>query len=497
MKNNSAFQVFKVKKMEISAGRPIAFLGKKAASDIDISVGERISISYKNKKTIAVVDLAGNSLLNYGEIALSNEILQYLGAGARDCVKVSAAPHPESLPLIMKKMKGFTLSYPEIKTIIQDIVSNTLTEAEVAYFVSSVYEQKMSLDETISLTKAIFETGEKLTWNSGLTADKHSIGGIPGNRTTPIVVSICASCNIIMPKTSSRAITSAAGTADVVETLTNVNLSLKDIKRVIKKTNACLAWGGSLGLAPADDKLIRVERMLRVDPESQLIASILAKKLAAGSKTILLDIPCGKGAKVSYSQAKKLKSKFQRIGKHFSLNLKIVLTDGSQPIGNGIGPNLEMRDVLSVLQRRNSPQDLEKKSIMLSGIILEMLGKCSKGKGQDLALDILNSGLALQKFEEILEAQGRKHSTLPLGPHCKTFNSEKSGKVASIENNSLNMIGRLLGCPFDKSAGIYIYKHKHDLVSKGEPLFTLYSESESKLKESISFLKNSEPFLIS
>jgi putative thymidine phosphorylase len=278
----------------------------------------------------------------------------------------------------------------------------------VAYFVSGVYQNGMSLQETIFLTDAVYSNGKSISWGSKLIVDKHSIGGIAGNRTTPIVVSICSAAGLTMPKTSSRAITSASGTADVMEILTNVSFPSSELKRIVSKTGACLAWGGSLGLAPADDKLIRVERLLNLDPEPQLIASILAKKLSVGSKLVLIDIPYGVGAKVTKKEALSLKSKFEKVGKAFKLKVFCVLTNGEQPIGNGIGPVMEMIDVLRVLNQDNPPKDLEEKSLFLAGTILEISGKVKKGMGEKLASEILHSGKALKKFNEIIDAQGRK-----------------------------------------------------------------------------------------
>src|SRR3989344_847077 len=314
---------------------PVAFLHQNSAKSMNIHVGERIEVSADREKALVVVDIV-QGLVKENEIAFSNEITSYIKLKS-GFVYVSPAFSPLSTRFIFKKLKAKELNKEEIHSIIFDIVNNSLTEAEIAYFVSAVYENGMSFKETYYLTEAMSNTGKKIKWDSNKIADKHCIGGIPGNRTTPIVVSICAVAGIVMPKTSSRAITSASGTADVIETVAKVDLSLDELKSVVKKTNACLAWGGSLGLAPADDKLIRVERLLNVDPEAQLIASILAKKIAAGSKHVLIDIHYGFGAKVSHSEAKKLGEKFISVGKKFKLNIKIILTDGSQPIGNGIG----------------------------------------------------------------------------------------------------------------------------------------------------------------
>ena len=248
-------------------------------------------------------------------------------------------------------------------------------------------------------------------------------------------------------------------------------------------------------MAPADDKLIRIERLLDLDPESQLIASILSKKIAAGSRYVLIDIPCGDGAKVSKSEALKLKSKFESVCKHFKLKVKVMLTDGSQPIGNGMGPVLEMIDVLKVLKRDNSPLDLENKSLLLAGEILEMVGTVAKGKGKARAKEILDSGKAYKKFEEIISAQGKKNVVLKPAKFYKNIISSKSGKLKKINNHDINHIARLLGCPTDKSSGVYIYKHVNENVLAKEKLLTLYSESDAKLKGALNYLKDHKTFV--
>ncbi len=484
----------KIKFLNLGAGRPVAFLHQNTAGTMNIHVGDRIEISSEGTKTLAVVDIV-QGLVKESEIAFSNEILDYIKLKS-EFVYVNPALSPLSTSFIFKKLKTEELTKKEISAIVTDIVNNSLTEAEIAYFVSAVYRNGMSFKEICYLTEAMSDTGKKIKWNSNKIADKHSVGGIPGNRTTPIVVSICASAGIVMPKTSSRAITSAAGTADVIETLAKVDLSLKELKSVVKKTNACLAWGGSLGLAPADDKLIRVERLLNIDPEAQLIASIISKKLSAGSKYVLIDIPYGEGAKVSYAEAKKLKQKFIKIGKHFGLKIKIVLTLGDQPIGNGIGPVLEMNDVLCVLKRETSPKDLENKSLFLASQILEMMGKAKKGKGIKLASQILESGKALEKFNEIINAQGRFNYAIGFAKHSCDIKAFKSGEIKKINNLLINNASRILGCPVDKSSGIYLYYHKRDIVKKGRPLLKLYSESRKKLEETIKFMKLNNPIKI-
>jgi len=348
--------LLKVKSLNLSAGKPIAIINYKTALKLNIHASERVRIKKINKKKraefheiIAITDIA-KRLLHENDISVSSEVFEGLGLKDGEIVQVEPALRPLSINFILKKLNGGTLNYTEIFTIISDIVNNALTEAEISYFISGMYIHGMTYNETISLIRAMIKTGRRLKIN-GSVVDKHSIGGIPGNRTTPIVVSICAAAGLTIPKTSSRAITSAAGTADVIETLAKVDFSIEEIKKIVKETNACLVWGGSLGLAPADDKIIQVERILGLDPEAQLIASILAKKISVGASHVLLDIPFGKEAKVSREKGADLAKKFHDLAKIFGIRLKAVLTNGEQPIGKGIGPVLEMRDVLAVLIR--------------------------------------------------------------------------------------------------------------------------------------------------
>lgn len=472
----------KVRAVKFKAGRPIVLLHEKDAQKLAVHTGERIEVSSQKKRTICVVDIA-TGLFPQGEIALSEEIRASIDGHNPKFVTVKLVPMPESTRILQQKPRSRPYTKEELRIIMRDIVSNALTEAEIAYFVSGVYHYGMKFEETVYLTQAICDTGQRLRWSSKIVADKHSIGGIAGNRTTPIVVSICAAAGITIPKTSSRAITSGAGTADVIESIARVDFPIEKLKEIVRKTGACLAWGGSLGLAPADDKLIQVEKMLNLDPEPQLLASILAKKLAVGSTHVLIDIPYGEGAKVSKIGAEKLKAKFIRLGKALSLTVHVVLTDGKQPIGNGMGPILEIRDVLRVLRNDNPPKDLRRKCLMLAGALIEMVGKTKKGKGLKEATRILDSGAALRKFEEIITAQGGSLNHLPNARFTYVIKAAKPGTVTEINNKSINALVRSLGSPQDKTAGIYLHVHLKDKVHKGSPVVTLHAESEEKIEE--------------
>ena len=297
-----------------------------------------------------------------------------------------------------------------------------------------------------------------------------------------IITPIIAAAGFLMPKTSTRSITSPAGTSDTMEVLAPVAHSKKEIMRIVKKTNACMVWGGTIDLASADDKLIRLERPLSLDPEGIMLASILAKKSSSYSTHILIDIPIGPETKIKDKEvAKNLARKFISFGKNFGMKVKVIITDGSQPVGNGIGPALEARDVLSALEG-NGPRDLRDKSLYMAALMLDMVGVKDSYKK---VLEIIDSGTALRKMKEIIKAQGGnpnvKSKDIELGKYSFIFKSKKSGNVSYISNNLVCRIAKIAGAPFDKCAGVYLHEKVNDKVKKNSPLFTIYAESREKL----------------
>jgi putative thymidine phosphorylase len=390
-----------------------------------------------------------------------------------------------------------TLTKKEIDQVVWDVVHNKLSDIELTYFVSACYTKAMSNKETILLTKAMAEQGQTLDMKIKPVIDKHCIGGVPGNRTTMILVPMIAAAGFTIPKTSSRSITSPAGTADTMEVIANVSFPLNKMKSIVKKTKGCIIWGGALNLAPADDKIIKVERPLGIDAESQLLASILAKKLSVSSTHILIDIPVGPGAKVKNRQAALiLKRQFETIGKKLKRHVRVIITDGSQPIGNGIGPALEARDVLRVLTRHiKRPIDLEKKCVMMVGEIFGMLGIKN---GMDKAQKILDCGKAYDKMKEIIKAQSGNPNIEPheikLARFRYVVKAKKSGVIRRIDNETISHMARVAGAPNSKGAGIYLFKHVGDKVKKGDKLFKIYSKRQAKLDYAKMVLKELDGF---
>lgn len=475
----------KVKDLDITTGGPlVVVLNAEDAKKLDLHVLDRIKIKRGKKIETVVVDIAKTGkTVRKGYIGILEEVLESLKIKHNDIVKIIPARKPLSLEFIRKKLDGKNLDQKEIDQIVWDITHNKLSQIELTYFVAACYTNVMSMKETIMLTKSIVKHGEVLKLNRCPVIDKHCIGGLAGNRTTMVLVPIIAAAGLVMPKTSSRSITSPAGTADTMEILSGVSFSIKEMRKIIQKTNACIVWGGGLNLAPADDKIISVEKPLGIDAESQLLASIMAKKHSVSSTHILIDIPVGKDAKVKdRSEAIKLKKDFEVLGKNLQKKVKVIITDGSSPIGKGIGPALEAIDVLKLLRRdKDRAMDLEKKCVMMATEILKLANIKDPRKK---VLEILNSGKAYEKMQDIIKAQGGKvkePEDIPAGRFSFDVKSFKVGLVKEINNSSMIKIARIAGAPVNKGAGLFLNKSLGDKVSKGDTLFRIYSESEQKL----------------
>lgn len=430
--------------------------------------------------TLALVDNGG--LLGPDEIGLGEQAFRRLGKPEGTVVDIEEARPPASLEAVRRKIDGDTLDDSDIQAIIRDISAHRYAPMEIGAFLVAC-AAFMTTEETFSLTRAMIEVGNRLDWNAPLVVDKHCIGGIPGNRTSMIVVPIVAAHGLLIPKTSSRAITSPSGTADTMEVLANVDLSGEQLKTVVARERAVLAWGGRVNLSPADDILISVERPLRIDTQEQMVASILSKKVAAGSTHLVLDIPVGPTAKVrSHMEAVRLRKLFEHVARKLDLVIDIVLTDGSQPVGRGVGPVLEARDVMAVLRNdSDAPPDLRERGLLLAGRVLDFDPALQGGRGYARALELLASGEALAAMERLIDAQGRRQERLEPGGFAQEIVAPREGRVTAIDCHQIARIARLAGAPMDKSAGIDLFHKVGDEVRRGEPLYRIHAESETGL----------------
>jgi len=488
------------KKVPIRIGhRFVAVLNKKDAHAFDLQPGDRVKLkntSRVSEEITAMIDISENGEFKNGHIGLFSETYDELKVKRGDRIRISIMEKPKSIEYIKQKLDGKRLKANQIDEIIKDVIEDDLTEVELTYFVAATYFHGLSDQETAELTKAIVKHGTTLEFPDKVVVDKHCIGGVPGNRTTMVIIPTVGAAGLTMPKTSSRAITSPSGTADTMEVIANVTLEAKDLKRVVKKANAFIAWGGGVDIASADDHMIRVRHQLKIDPEGMLLASIMAKKFAVGSTHVLIDIPYGPQAKVSKKEGEHLKKRFEKIGKLLGMNTKVILTKAQQPIGNGIGPVLEVMDVMKVLKNEpDAPKDLKKKSAYMAGLILEMADKAEKGKGEEMALELIESGKAYEQMQKIIKAQGPTKYELRMAKNKTEILAPKSGKISKIDNKMISRIARIAGAPDDKQAGIYLHKKLNQKVKKGELMMTIYADSQERL-DHIKELKLKSPISI-
>lgn len=448
----------------------------------------RVELITATHSTLATVHTVSNQALSRGLGGLSEVAWRRLSAIEHEVVRVRHPPPVDSLAHMRAKIYGRELDESQYGEIMRDIAAGRYMDVHLAAFVTGCAQQALSADEMTAMTRAMVAAGQQLDWGGRAVMDKHCVGGLPGNRTTPIVVAIVAAAGLLIPKTSSRAITSPAGTADMMETLAPVELTLKQMHEVADRTGGCVVWGGSVSLSPADDVLVQTQRTLDLDSEGQLVASVLSKKRAAGATHVVLDLPVGPTAKVrSDAQARSLGTALQHTGEALGLAIRVVLTDGRAPVGRGIGPALEARDVLAVLRREpQAPGDLVARSLDLAAVLLEMGGAVAEGEGHSKAAAILASGEAWQRFQMICEAQGGMREP-PRAAHTREITAERTGVLKALDNRELARVAKLAGAPVDPAAGLLLHIRSGERVEIGQPLFEIHAQTRGQLAYALEY----------
>lgn len=488
----------KVHPLQIKAGRYKVALNTEDAKELGVRAGDRVQLKDHSYLT-AIVETG--EVIEKSTVGVYQECCEKLGKVCPLTIDIIPTSRPSSVGFIKKMMDRNKLTQEEIYQVVQDIVRDNLTEIELSAFVTTSYIHGMTSDEVEWLTRAMIDTGEKIEFDTHPIMDKHSIGGVPGNKISLLVVPIVAANGLLIPKTSSRAITGAAGTADLMEVLAPVEFSADEIKAITEKVGGIIAWGGATNIAPADDKLIRAEYPLSIDPRNQLLSSIMAKKGAVGADCVVIDIPVGSGTKVpTMEEGKRLARDLIELGERLGMSVECAMTYGASPVGRTVGPAVEVREALKVLEAMVGPNSLIEKSTGLAGILLEMGGVAVKGRGKELAMETLRSGKALKKLKEIIEAQGGNpnvtHSDIKPGEHRSEIASPADGYVIEFDNARIVEIARLAGAPVDKGAGVWIHKKKGETVKKGEPLFTVFADKGWKLTNALKSAEKANPIIV-
>ena len=443
---------------------------------VDIS-----GVTHSIRSKVNVID--GDTILNPDEIGLSRHAFEALGLPEHSDVTIERTPSPKSVNALRSKLNGTELSLDGMHTVIRDIAEDRYTEKEIAAFLVAA-SQNLTINEVQSLTRARAEFAHRFDWGQDLVVDKHSMGGIPGSRITMIVIPIVAAHGLLIPKTSSRAITSAAGTADAMETVARVELTPDEVQQTVRENNGCIAWNGRLNHSSIDDVMNSITRPLGIDSTKWAVASILSKKLAAGATHTIIDIPVGPYAKVQQGRdGRELSRLFEEVGAGVGMTVIARVTDGSRPIGRGIGPALEVRDVYKVLENApDAPEDLREKALGFAASILEWDPEVSRGRGRGLAAKILQTGQALKSLESIIDAQGRKGDPDRPGDLVYAVTASRSGTISKIDSHRISGIARRAGAPMDKSAGVDLAIRLGEEVKAGDTLYFIHANVESDFR---------------
>ena len=467
-----------------------AVLNEEQALGFGITASDKITITKQNGEKL-VTNVAVSSKVPAWDLGVYENVIERFPLEKDEVVAIEVAESSSiANEAIRKKMKWETITYDEMYAIIKDISEWKLSEIMMTYYVASSFFYPTTDEEMYQTAKAMAECGVMFKYPKWeIVADKHCIGWVPWNETTMIAIPLLASLGIKMPKNFSKAITSPAATGECVNVLMDINFDKAWIERLIEENNCCLVWWGGLDLAPADDKLIKVQYPLAMQSRAKVVSSIMAKKYAMWVTHSVIDIPVGPTAKVTtMEEALDWKQKFEYVGKKLWMKMTVQITPANEVIWNGVWAVLQVREVLRVLQQHEKrPLDLEAKAIFLASKIIEIVG-LAKGKkdAERIARKQLESWEARKMMQKIIKAQNGRNPDIrseDLKPwiFTKEILADCDGKIKKVDLHNVNHIARRLGCPAIDEAGIYISKRLGDKVKKWDVLFTMYSTSEAKI----------------
>ncbi len=410
--------------------------------------------------------------------------------------------------LIQKNKNGETLTKEEIDFMITDYVAGKIPDYQMSAMLMAIYFNGMENEELAAFTLAMRDSGDLVDLSpiEGIKVDKHSTGGV-GDKTTLIVGPIVAACGVPVAKMSGRGLGFTGGTLDKLESISGfrIDLSAEEFFETVKKTGISVI-GQTGNLAPADKLLYALRDVTAtVDSIPLIAASVMSKKLAAGSDKIVLDVTTGSGAFMKNTRdAKKLAKHMVAIGNHAGKETVAILTGMEEPLGFAIGNNMEVKEAIEVL-KGDGPEDVKEVSVALAGMMLSLgLENVSHSQGKRMAKKALSSGQAFEKFKEIVQAQGGdiRYVEHPEFFERDAFEGEvlaaEDGFLSGMDTEKIGVAAGLLGAGretkdsvIDMSAGIYLKKKIGDTVKKGEPIAICYAGTKEKLNRGMAMFESS------
>lgn len=397
--------------------------------------------------------------------------------------------------IIEKKKNKEELTDEEIKFWIDGVTDESIPDYQTSALLMAIVLNGMTDHETAKLAECMMNSGDVIDLSdiNGIKADKHSTGGV-GDKTSLALGPIISACGLKLAKMSGRGLGHTGGTLDKLESIEGFNVFLKeeDFKKQVNEIGFAII-GQTGELVPADKKLYALRDVTATVDSIPLIASsIMSKKLASGSDTILLDVKYGEGAFMhTIEDAKKLANAMINIGKKLGKDTKAMITDMNQPLGNTIGNALEVKEAIETV-KGNGPKDFTE-LVLTAGEIMLVQGKIAKNKNEARAMleDAINSGKAFEKLKKMVEYQGgnvkqiEDPDLLPQAKFKTQMKSKKEGYIDNIHSMNLGILSMKLGGGREKkedninyAVGLEMKVKKGDKIKKDDILATVYHDEK-------------------
>lgn len=432
----------------------------------------------------------GNKIVKPNELGLNSEAFEKIGSPEGTKVSLSLATPAPSLAAVKRKVLGNVLSAKDYAMIVEDIANKRYSNADIAAFLVAV-GSFFTPSEVVDFTEVL--AGQKvLEWErEDIVVDYACIDEPVGGKTDLLTAAIVAAYGLPMPKIVFQSSNIGSSLINAMKVFAGVDLSLDDLKKQVWEKRAAVVSADMLDICPADKIITQIERQSGIYTMERNVASMIANKIAAGVTHLLVDIPVGVRAKIkNTSEAMRLRKLIEYVCDICNVKVDIAITDGSEPLGNGIGAVLEARDVMKILKNEDdAPEDLKEKSLFVAGRILEFDDKLRGGQGYLVARELLRTGKALEAWEQIVAAQGEREQEM-LGHLTRDVVARKAGKVKRINANLMNKIAILAGAGQYFGAGIEMLKKCGDTVASGDVLYRIYSCNSNDFSLALNMLED-------
>ena len=471
----------------------IAYLNKDCSIyKIDnISSLTRVEIHGGKNSVYAFLQLVeGNKIVKPNELGLNSEAFEKVGSPEGTKVSLSLATPAPSLSAVRRKVLGNVLSAKDYAAIVSDIANNRYSNADIAAFLVAV-GSFFTPSEIVDFTEALSDT-KILEWErEDIVVDYACIDEPIGGKADLLVAAIVAAYGLPMPKIVFPRSIIGSSLINTMKVFADVDLDLDDFKRQVWEKRAAIVSADKLDICLADKIITQVERQSGIYTMERNVASMIANKIAAGVTHLLVDIPVGARAKIkNTSEAMRLRKLIEYVCDICNVRVDIAVTDGSEPLGYGVGAVLEARDIMKVLKNEDdAPDDLKEKSLFLAGRILEFDDKLRGGQGYLVAKELLRTGKALEAWEQIVSAQGEKDPEA-LGHLTRDVVAVKAGKVKRINANLMNKIAVLAGAGQYLGAGVEMFRKCGDSVASGDVLYRIYSCNSNDFSLALNMLED-------